>query len=67
MSEIIFKAYGPHPDPGEKVYSLWINGKFMEDGLTIDQVIRRISREDESLGEKHITLPEDRLPRHSRR
>ena len=67
MPEIVFTVSGAHPDTGEKLYSLRIGGKIIEDGLTIDQVICRISREDKSLGEKHITLPEDRLSRHSRR
>lgn len=68
MSELIFNVSGTHPDTGEKLYSLRVNGKIMEDGLTIDQVIRRIGREDsEELGERHLTLPEDLKSRHSRR
>ena len=66
MPEIEFSVSGERG--GEKLYALRVNGNLIEDGLTIDQVIRRIAREDsEELGEKHLTLPEDLKPRHSRR
>jgi len=53
---------------GEKFYALRINGKLIEDNLSIDEVIRRIAREDaDCLGERHMTLPENLKSRHSRR
>lgn len=53
---------------GEKLYALRINGKLIEDGLSIDEVVRRINRADEeALGHRHIDTPEDKLPRPSRR
>lgn len=66
MPEIEFTVSGERG--GEKLYALRINGKLIEDGLTIDEVIRRINRNDEEcLGERHSRTPEDIRPRHSRR
>lgn len=68
VTDIKFTVTGADPNTGEKLYSLRINGKIVADGLTIDQVVRRIGREDEEeLGERHIQLPEHLQPRHSRR
>ena len=80
---IFTKVFGTHSDhelkriypivdkierEGEKLYALRINGKLIEDGLTIDEVIRRINRNDmECLGERHCQTPETQMPRHSRR
>lgn len=67
MPDIEFKSTGVDGQ-GEKLYELRIGGKLIEEGLTIDEVIRRISRDDEArLGEKHMRLPEDLRQRHSRR
>ena len=66
MPDIEFSVSGERE--GEKLYALRINGKLIEDGLTIDEVIRRINRNDmECLGERHCQTPEDLRPRHSRR
>ena len=67
MRRIDFTVAGQLPD-GEKLYELRIEGKLIQEGLTIDEVIRRINRSDEeALGETHMSLPEDLRPRHSRR
>ena len=67
MRRIDFTVAGQLPN-GEKLYELRIEGKLIQEGLTIDQVVRRICREDEEcLGERSMTLPEDLRPRHSRR
>ena len=66
MSEIKFTVNGECG--GEKLYELRVNGKIVSRGLTIDEVVRLINRADEeALGGRHITTPEDRAPRHSRR
>lgn len=66
MSETKFTESGMRG--GEKFYELRVNGKIVSSGLTIDEVVRLINRADEeALGERHITTPEDRSPRHSRR
>lgn len=66
MSEIKFTVSGERG--GEKFYELRVNGKIVSSGLTIDEVVRLINRADEeALGERHITTPEDRSPRHNRR
>lgn len=54
MPVIEFSVSGTRPD-GEKLYSLSIHGKPIKDGLTIDEVIREITRRDElRLGEDHV-------------
>ena len=66
MPEIEFTVSGERG--GEKLYALRINGKLIENDLTIDEVIRRINRNDEEcLGERHCQRPEDIRPRPSRR
>ena len=66
MSEIEFTESGMRG--GEKLCELRVNGKIVSSGLTIDEVVRLINRADEeALGERHITTPEDKMPRHSRR
>ena len=66
MPDIEFTVSGERC--GEKLYALRINGKLIEDALTIDEVIRRINKDDEEcLGERHCQRPEDIRPRHSRR
>lgn len=68
MSEIKFTVTGADANTGEKLYSLCINGKIVADGLTIDQVVRRIGREDEEeLGGRHMQLPEHLRQHYSRR
>ena len=63
-AEIEFTVSAVHG--GEKLYALRINGKLIEDDLTIDEVIRRINRDDEEcLGEKHCPHMEE--PKKSRR
>lgn len=66
MPDVEFTVSGERE--GEKLYALRINGKLIEDGLTIDEVIRRINQNDmECLGERHCQTPETQMPRHSRR
>lgn len=67
MPEIEFTVCGENA-AGEKLYNLKVAGKIVSGPMTIDEVIYHINKADEmSLGERHIQIPEDRTPRHSRR
>lgn len=51
---------------GETVYSLWIDGRLIERGLGIDEVVRRIADRDEAALPRRVPAafrtPEDRGP-----
>ena len=67
MPDIEFSVCGMNAD-GEKLYTLRVNKKIVGEPMTIDEVVRQINRADElTLGERHMTTPEDRLPWRSRR
>lgn len=67
MPDIEFKLCGENA-AGEKLYNLKVAGKIVSGPMTIDEVIRHINEADElSFGERHMYIPEDLLPRHSRR
>lgn len=67
MPDIEFSVCGVNK-AGEKLYTLRVNKKIVGEPMTIDEVVRHINRADElTLGERHMTLPEDLKPRHSRR
>lgn len=67
MPDIEFKLCGENA-AGEKLYNLRVNNKIVGGPMTIDEVVRHINAADElSFGERHIQIPEDKLPRHSRR
>lgn len=54
---IKFEQTGRRPD-GEKIYRLVINDRVIREGMTLDEVIVEIQREDEeNLGARHTPRP----------
>lgn len=54
---IRFEQTGRNPG-GEKIYRLVIDDRVIREGMTLDEVIAEIHREDEtSLGERHTPQP----------
>lgn len=65
MERVRFERDGRSAD-GETVYSLWIDGRLIERGLGIDEVVRRIADRDEAELPRRVPAafrtPEDRGP-----
>lgn len=67
MRSLKFEHNGFSPD-GERLYDLVIDEVLVESGLTIDQVVEHINRNDERrLGKIHVQTPEDLRQEVSRR
>ena len=67
MEKVVFKKSGVSAD-GDALYDLWIGGKLVREGLTMDEVVKRIcGPEEPDRNPPQIRTPEDRRGRLQRR